>query len=210
MRHDLGCYVFGDTWRKYAYHAYSKPYGSPHLVDMAFGFLNERWISGARGRPSVSAPALRSTLVAAAAALLACVFAPLSDYRDAELAAVGGRSVHHVLSPLAAALGVVATACAAGRLPRVDAFLAHPAWTPLARLTFGAYLMHPVVIKWFAGTATAPYHFSPHYMVSCAMLSGVRVRARARCGSASRNPGCACAAVAGAETRRGAEKAGGG
>ena len=86
VRHDLGCYVFGDTWRKYAYHAYSKPYTRvpAHLVGMAFGFLNERWISDAATRPSVSAPALRSTLVAAAAALLACVFAPLSDYRDAE------------------------------------------------------------------------------------------------------------------------------
>lgn len=175
VRHDLGCYVFGDTWRKYAYHAYSKPYTRvpAHLVGMAFGFLNERWISDAATRPSVSAPALRSTLVAAAAALLACVFAPLSDYRDAESWPPWANGLFITFSrPLwAAALGVVATACAAGRLPRVDAFLAHPAWTPLARLTFGAYLMHPVVIKWFAGTATAPYHFSPHYMVSCAMLN---------------------------------------
>jgi peptidoglycan/LPS O-acetylase OafA/YrhL len=101
------------------------------------------------------------------------VFAPLSDYRDAESWPPWANGLFITFSrPLwAAALGVVATACAAGRLPRVDAFLAHPAWTPLARLTFGAYLMHPVVIKWFAGTATAPYHFSPHYMVSCAMLN---------------------------------------
>ena len=175
VRHDLGCYVFGDTWRKYAYHAYSKPYTRvpAHLVGMAFGFLNERWVSDAATRPSVPAPALRSTLVAAAAALLACVFVPLSDYRDAESWPPWANGLFITFSrPLwAAALGVVATACAAGRLPRVDAFLAHPAWTPLARLTFGAYLMHPVVIKWFAGTATAPYHFSPHYMVSCAMLN---------------------------------------
>ena len=86
----------------------------------------------------------------------------------------------------------------------MDGFLAHPAWTPLARLTFGAYLfMHPVVIKWFAGTATAPYHFSPHYMVSCAMLNAACAFALAAAlWLAVEKPGMRlAAAVAGARKR---------
>ena len=170
-----GCYVFGDTWTKYSYYAYSKPYTRvpAHLVGMAFGFLNERWISDESRRPRVTAPALRSTLAAAAVGLLACVFGPLSDYTNAESWPpwLNGAFLTLCRPVWAAGLGVVATACALGRAPRIDAFLAAPAWTPLARLTFGAYLMHPVVIKWFAGTATASYHFSPHYMVSCALLN---------------------------------------
>lgn len=170
-----GCYIFGDTWTKYSYYAYSKPYTRvpAHLVGMAFGFLNDRWISDESRPPRISAPALRSTLAAAAVGLLACVFGPLSDYMDAESWPpwLNGAFLTLCRPVWAAGLGVVATACGLGKAPRIDAFLAAPAWTPLARLTFGAYLMHPVVIKWFAGTATASYHFSPHYMVSCALLN---------------------------------------
>jgi peptidoglycan/LPS O-acetylase OafA/YrhL len=61
--------------------------------------------------------------------------------------------------------------CAAGRLEGLNAFLAHPGWIPFARLTFGTYLMHPVVIKWFAGTATSSYHFGWRYMAAHAMLN---------------------------------------
>ena len=51
--------------------------------------------------------------------------------------------------------------------------LAAPAWTPFARLTFGAYLFHPVAIKWFAGTATSTYHFSIHHVLSDAAFNAV-------------------------------------
>merc|ERR1712151_719418 len=45
-------------------------------------------------------------------------------------------------------------------LPLVNGFLAHRMWTPLARLTYGAYLCHPIVIKMTAGNATQYYNFS--------------------------------------------------
>jgi hypothetical protein len=54
-----------------------------YLVGVAFGFLNEKWSDVSR-RPKLSLPAVTSSLTAAAVVLVACVFVPLSDYRDAE------------------------------------------------------------------------------------------------------------------------------
>ena len=170
-----GLYIFGDTYVKYSMYAYSKPYCRvpAYLVGMAFGFLNERWVSDESRRPALSPTATATFLSAAGVALLACVFVPLSDYRDAESWPPWANGLFLAFSrPLwATALGVITTACALGRLPRLNAFLSSPLWTPLARLTFGAYLMHPVVIKWLAGTATASYHFSMHYIASCALFN---------------------------------------
>ena len=56
--------------------------------------------------------------------------------------------------------GVVTMSCLSGHVPWVNAFLGHPAWVVPARLTFNAYLVHPIVIKTLAGNMTAYYHFS--------------------------------------------------
>ena len=194
VRHDLGCYVFGDTWRKYAYHAYSKPYTRvpAHLVGMAFGFLNERWISDAATRPSVSAPALRSTLVAAAAALLACVFAPLSDYRDAESWPPWANGLFITFSrPLwAAALGVVATACAAGRLPARGCLPRAPG-VDAAREAHLRRLPHASrghqVVRRHRHRAV-PFLAALHGELRDAQRGRARARSPPRCGSPSRNP----------------------
>lgn len=172
-----GLYIFGDTYLIYSLHAYSKPYCRvpAYLVGMAFGFMNERWISDESRRPSLSPSTLASYLTAAGVALLACVFLPLSDYRDPESWPGWANGLFLTFSrPVwATGLGIITTACMLGRLPRLNAFLASPRWVPLARITFGAYLMHPVVIKWFAGTATASYHFSLHYIVSSGVFNAV-------------------------------------
>merc|ERR1711998_68590 len=41
-----------------------------------------------------------------------------------------------------------------------NAFLSHPFWTPFARLTYGAYLCHPLVVKLSAACAVQYYTFS--------------------------------------------------
>mmetsp|Transcript_21996 Transcript_21996/g.54460 ORF Transcript_21996/g.54460 Transcript_21996/m.54460 type:complete len:331 (+) Transcript_21996:3-995(+) len=180
VEHGGGLYIFGDTYLKYSYWAYSKPYCRipAYLVGMAFGFLNERW--GAeladeliRRRVKLSAGTWGAWLAASGAVLLGCVFLPLSDYRDAESWPPWANGLFLACSrPLwAAALGVITTACAVGHLPALNGLLASPLWTPFARLTFGAYLLHPVVIKWFAGTATSSYHFSIHYLASASLLN---------------------------------------
>lgn len=177
VHHGGGLYIFGDTYTNYSLHAYSKPYCRipAYLVGMAFGFINERWISDETRQPKLSPTTRACYLSAAAVGLLACVFVPLSDYRDAESWPPWANGLFLTFSrPVwAASLGVITTGCTLGKLPKLNAFLASPRWIPLARLTFGAYLMHPVVIKWFAGTATASYHFSMHYVASSALFNTV-------------------------------------
>ena len=46
---------------------------------------------------------------------------------------------------------VISGACYFGYLRKIDGFFAHRWWTPATRLTYGAYLCHPIVIKLFAG-----------------------------------------------------------
>ena len=175
VHYDLGCYVFGESWRDYSYYAYSKPYTRvpAHLVGMAFGFVNERWVSDQAMRPNLNRAAVKTWGAAAVTALFACVLAPLSDYMDPESWSPWANATFITLCrPMwAAGLGIIATLCAAGQLEGLNAFLAHPGWTPFARLTFGAYLMHPVVIKWFAGTATSSYHFGWRYMMAHALFN---------------------------------------
>ena len=79
-------YIFGESYVKYSYYAYSKPYCRvpAYLVGMAFGFVNESWASDPSKVPDFSRSQGASFLAAAFVALLACVFAPLSDYRDPE------------------------------------------------------------------------------------------------------------------------------
>ena len=82
-----GMYIFGESYVKYSYYAYSKPYCRvpAYLVGMAFGgFVNESWASDPSKVPDFSRSQGASFLAAAFVALLACVFAPLSDYRDPE------------------------------------------------------------------------------------------------------------------------------
>merc|ERR1711981_1410393 len=45
-------------------------------------------------------------------------------------------------------------------LPLINGFLAHRLWAPLARLTYGAYLVHPLVIKLAAGRSLQFYTFN--------------------------------------------------
>jgi diazepam-binding inhibitor (GABA receptor modulating acyl-CoA-binding protein) len=49
--------------------------------------------------------------------------------------------------------------CYYGYLPLLDAFLSHQFWTPLARLSYGAYLCHPLVIAFAAGNLMQFYTF---------------------------------------------------
>ncbi|XRB13867.1 acyltransferase 3 domain-containing protein [Pseudoscourfieldia marina] len=56
--------------------------------------------------------------------------------------------------------GVVTLSCATGHVPLVSDFLGHPIWVVPARLTFNAYLVHPIIIKCLAGNMTNYYHFS--------------------------------------------------
>merc|ERR1719468_89665 len=55
---------------------------------------------------------------------------------------------------------VVTLLCYGGHCPYTDAFLSHKFWTPFMRLTYGAYLCHPLVIKLAGACAVQYYTFS--------------------------------------------------
>ncbi|KAJ8021721.1 Nose resistant to fluoxetine protein 6 [Holothuria leucospilota] len=54
----------------------------------------------------------------------------------------------------------VAFACSIGHGGLINSFLSWGFWTPLARLTYGAYLLHPVVIILFLSTKKTMFHWT--------------------------------------------------
>lgn len=54
---------------------------------------------------------------------------------------------------------MIAAQCFSGGGGLFNDFLSWRGWTPLARLTYGAYLLHPLVIKGLAGTTHGYYRF---------------------------------------------------
>merc|ERR1712118_264071 len=57
-------------------------------------------------------------------------------------------------------------ACAYGAWPRLNRILAWQGFTPLARLTYGCYLWHPVVIKTLGGNQPSYYTYTPLLLLS--------------------------------------------
>lgn len=60
----------------------------------------------------------------------------------------------------ACAHAVIALACFFDYVPIVNGFLSHWIWVPLTRLTYNAYLLHPLVINLRCGLAVQYYQFS--------------------------------------------------
>ncbi|CAM9170227.1 unnamed protein product, partial [Hapterophycus canaliculatus] len=72
------------------------------------------------------------------------------------------------------ALILLCFVCFNGQGGLVQQMLAHRAWAPLARLSFGAYLLHPLVINLWFLNATTKFHFSKlDLFMSYVCVSGV-------------------------------------
>merc|ERR1712226_1770532 len=94
--------------------------------------------------------------------MLLLIFIPTTDFgdkrnqwTDLENAAyiAGGRPLW------AFACAILTLLCYYDYLPLINGILSHWMWTPLARLTYGAYLCHPLVIKLAAANSAAYYNF---------------------------------------------------
>jgi peptidoglycan/LPS O-acetylase OafA/YrhL len=170
IRHHLSIYVFDDHYKNYSYYAYSKPYTripayfvgimAAWLVDMLKdrGFTRQTRPNTPRARTMARIAACCSILV-----ILGVIFITYFDFGDNKDSWGDVMNVLYInLSrPIfAAAWAVLALLCYYDYLPFINAFLAHWCWTPLARLTYGAYLVHPLVIKLAAGRALQFYSFS--------------------------------------------------
>ncbi|XP_071850235.1 O-acyltransferase like protein-like [Apostichopus japonicus] len=64
-------------------------------------------------------------------------------------------------------LGVawVAFACSTGHGGLINSFLSMNFWTPLARLTYGAYLLHPIIMVLFIYTKKISFHWTYFEMI---------------------------------------------
>jgi len=170
IRYHLSIYIFDKHYADYSYYAYSKPYTR---IPAYFVGLMAAWVLDdleQRGitRDTIAKTALKRMSAIAGAALAAALlifitFIPGSDFGENKNS---WGSVANVLY-IALSRPVWAMCCAAitllcyyDFLPMVNGFLAHPYWTPLARLTYGAYLVHPLVIKLAAGRALQFYTFN--------------------------------------------------
>jgi len=67
---------------------------------------------------------------------------------------------------------VITFACYYGYIRWINSFLSHRIWTPLSRLTYGMYLVHPVWIKFMSGTEKQFLSFS--YLGVALVLENVR------------------------------------
>lgn len=166
----LSIYAFDYHYTDYSYWAYSKPFSRipAYLVGVvAAWFLDDL---ERRGITRSSRPAGRAAQFAAVGAaacawgmLVFLVFIVRTDFGDMKNSwgTVPNLLYINLSRPLwSMSWATITILCYYDYLPWTNSFLSHPAWTPLARLTYGVYLMHPLVIKLAAGTAVQFYTFS--------------------------------------------------
>eukprot|EP00929_Paragymnodinium_shiwhaense_P118803 TRINITY_DN9070_c0_g1_i1.p1 TRINITY_DN9070_c0_g1~~TRINITY_DN9070_c0_g1_i1.p1 ORF type:complete len:776 (-),score=136.85 TRINITY_DN9070_c0_g1_i1:516-2798(-) len=170
VKYGLTIYVFNDDYKVYSYYAYSKPYcriGAYLVGIMTSWLLYTMENSGLTRDRMASFPgtvnSLRACCTAGCGFLLFMVFIPHTDFgydKDSWPTWANVMYINFGRMAWSASCGALTLACYYGATPWMDGFLSHWAWTPLVRLTYGAYLMHPVVIKLMAGNARQFYTFS--------------------------------------------------
>jgi peptidoglycan/LPS O-acetylase OafA/YrhL len=170
VKHHLGLYVFDSHYTAYSYWAYSKPYSRipAYLVGVVAAWILEelerRGIT--RETRSTTATARMLANLTAGLCLIVLVFTvaiPCTDFGTnknswGDLANVLYINLSRPV--VAACLAIITLLCYYDYLPLINGVLSHPNWTPLARLTYGAYLVHPLVIKLAAARSVQYYSFN--------------------------------------------------
>lgn len=154
----------------YSYWAYSKPYTR---VPAFFVGVVAAWLllelerrGYTRGQQATTVRAKALAFIVSLACLGIMLFLILIPATDHGLHAndwsdVTSATYITFARPLwSVCLAVITLLCYYDYMPMLNGFLSHPGWTPLARLTYGAYLVHPLVIKLSAANATQYYMFS--------------------------------------------------
>jgi peptidoglycan/LPS O-acetylase OafA/YrhL len=170
IRYNLSIYPFDTHWSDYAYWAYSKPYTR---VPAYFVGIIAAWLLDDMEKRGITREArshsLRVKIGATIAAVLSwgvllfLVFIVVTDFGDHKDSWGHVASVMYIVlsRPLwAMCWAVITLLCYYDLAPWTNAFLAHRCWTPLARLTYGAYLVHPLVIKLVSGRALQYFTFN--------------------------------------------------
>jgi peptidoglycan/LPS O-acetylase OafA/YrhL len=170
VRHDLGVYVFDEHYDRYSYWAYSKPYSRipAYFIGMMGAWLLDE--AEQRGftresRPNTPEARRYASLIMACTlgVMLFLLLIPFTNFGDNANAWSTFTNVVYINLARPAFAGcwcVITVLCYYDYCPLVNAILSNFMWTPMARLTYGAYLVHPLVIKLAAGRAYQFYTFS--------------------------------------------------
>jgi len=170
IKYKLGVYIFDDEYKRYSYYAYSKPYTRipAYFVGLVSAWLlDEMELRGItrETRPFTRSAKMAATVAAAlsGAVLVFLTFVSATDFGDSKESWSLLTSVLYIdfsRPAWAMCLAVLTLLCYYDFLPLLNGFMAHPYWTPLARLTYGAYLVHPLMIKLAAGRSLQFYTFN--------------------------------------------------
>ncbi|XP_071491470.1 nose resistant to fluoxetine protein 6-like [Diadema antillarum] len=139
---------------------YVKPYCriAPYLVGMAMGYLLHNY----KDKTVKIHPILAATGWAVATAVaMALVYGLYGDYHGHPIPVVG-RAAYMSLSKFAwgVCLSWVVFACRFGYAGWVNDFLSWELWIPMSRLTYSAYLLHPIILNIYSFNMINPYYFS--------------------------------------------------
>ena len=155
--------MFLQTEPSYSDYIYIKPYCriAPYLVGLALGYVFFKKISFKNHRIVLNYVFYGSLWVLAAGLLMSCVYGLYGTWHQHPSTAAGNVA-YIMLSRLAWGVGLacVTYACHSGYGGWVNRFLSLGFWVPLGRLTFSAYLLHPIVLYVLLSGYTATIHYT--------------------------------------------------
>ncbi|XP_038051428.1 nose resistant to fluoxetine protein 6-like isoform X2 [Patiria miniata] len=137
---------------------YGKPYCRipAYLVGMVFGYIFYK----VQGKPFKMSKCFNLSMwFVSTAVALSVVY---GIYRDEGELPLYAAVLYNVFARPAfvTAVGWVAFSCLVGYGGPVNALLSWGFWAPLSRITFGAYLLHPIIIYTIYTSNNAQYHFT--------------------------------------------------
>ncbi|XP_072168240.1 nose resistant to fluoxetine protein 6-like [Diadema setosum] len=163
---------------------YDKPYCrvSPYLVGMMLGYLMQRI---GRRKLTLNSVVVAGGWVTAVILYMVLIYGLYDVYRGASTLSLAASAMYFTFSRFTFALTVawIIVACHYGYGGVVNDFLCWRFWTPLSRLTYSTYLLHPVIISVYGYGSATPIHWSLYNFAiwSAAFISLAHVCAFAMC-----------------------------
>ncbi|XP_071489887.1 nose resistant to fluoxetine protein 6-like [Diadema antillarum] len=140
---------------------YDKPYCrvSPYLVGMMLGYLMQR--IGKR-KLTLKSVVVAGGWITAIILYMVVIYGLYNLYRGASTSSLAARVMYITFSRFifALALAWIIFACHYGYGGVVSDFLSWRFWTPLSRLTYSTYLLHPVLQNVYGYGSATPIHWS--------------------------------------------------
>jgi len=167
MKYHLAPEALDEHYQAYSLYAYSKPYTR---IPTYFVGIAAAWILLAMEKRGITKQTgwvgpIASTLlwIFAIGLTTTIVLLPATDhgYRKNTWSDIQSMIFLTFSRPMWGVCWAILTfLCYYGHAPITNGLLSHSFWTPFARLTYGAYLCHPLVIKLAGGCAVQYYTFS--------------------------------------------------